>query len=158
MSGQGFQSFDNVAADVVLALSYNASGTRFATTSADQRIRVYDVDSDDGPGQLRLVDQWRGHDAEIHDVIIPAPFSLHSFSAHSPKKERNQREKKNNKKDPRSNGSTPSKANTSAPLAATINSNSGAKTLYRAPPPVDASAASSRSRPSTGLRTWPLSS
>ena len=61
----GFQSFENAAADIVLAASFNASGTRIVLCSADHRIRVYNIDRDNA---WTLADQWRGHDAEILDV------------------------------------------------------------------------------------------
>lgn len=63
----GFQSFENAAADIVLAASFNISGTRVVLCSADHRIRVYNVDNDNA---WKLADQWRGHDAEILDVSI----------------------------------------------------------------------------------------
>jgi len=61
----GFQSFENAAADIVLAASFNTSGTRIVICSADHKIRVYNIDQDNA---WTLVDQWRGHDAEILDV------------------------------------------------------------------------------------------
>ena len=64
-SNSGFQSFDKVATDVVLANSFNSAGTRFATASADHRLRIYDVVDED---QTTLVDQWRAHDAEVTGV------------------------------------------------------------------------------------------
>lgn len=61
----GFRNFDHGAADVVLAVAFNSSGTRIALGSADHKIRVYDVEEDE---TSTLVDQWRGHDAEVMDV------------------------------------------------------------------------------------------
>jgi len=61
----GFQSFENAAADIVLAASFNTSGTRVVLCSADHRIRVYNIGQDNA---WTLADQWRGHDAEILDV------------------------------------------------------------------------------------------
>ena len=63
----GFQSFEHAAADIVLAASFNTSGTRIILCSADHRIRVYNIDQSD---EYFLVDQWRGHDAEVLDASI----------------------------------------------------------------------------------------
>lgn len=64
----GFRNFDHGAADVVLAVAFNSSGTRIALGSADHRIRVYDIEEDQTSS---LVDQWRGHDAEVMDASLP---------------------------------------------------------------------------------------
>ncbi|MCJ1260309.1 epoxide hydrolase, soluble (sEH) [Lobaria immixta] len=64
----GFRNFDHGAADVVLAVAFNSSGTRIALGSADHKIRVYDVEEDE---TSTLVDQWRGHDAEVMDASFP---------------------------------------------------------------------------------------
>lgn len=64
----GFKKFDHGATDVVLAVAYNSSGSRIALGSADHRIRVYDVQRD---GAATLIDQWRGHDAEVLDASLP---------------------------------------------------------------------------------------
>lgn len=61
----GFQSFEHAAADIVLAASFNTSGTRIILCSADHKIRVYNIDQSD---EYFLVDQWRGHDAEVLDA------------------------------------------------------------------------------------------
>lgn len=61
----GFQSFENAAADAVLAANFNSAGTRIATCSADHRIRVYDIDETD---EWTLIEQRRGHNAEIIDA------------------------------------------------------------------------------------------
>ena len=66
----GFQSFENVATDAVLAISYNLSGTRYAVASADHKVRIYDSGKQYDNGQVTLMDQWRAHDAEILDVSI----------------------------------------------------------------------------------------
>lgn len=63
----GFQSFEHAAADIVLAASFNDSGTRIILCSADHKIRVYNIDQSD---EYFLVDQWRGHDAEVLDASI----------------------------------------------------------------------------------------
>ena len=62
---RGFTTVEHEAQDIVLAAAFNPSGTRIATGSADHRIRVYDID---GNQQWSVVDQWRGHDAEVSDV------------------------------------------------------------------------------------------
>lgn len=67
-SGNGFKNFDHEAADVVLAVAFNSSGTRIALGAADHKIRVYDVEQDE---TSTLVDQWRGHDAEVMDASLP---------------------------------------------------------------------------------------
>lgn len=64
----GFKNFDHEPADVILAVAFNLSGTRIALGSADHKIRVYDVEQDETP---TLVDQWRGHDAEVTDASLP---------------------------------------------------------------------------------------
>lgn len=61
----GFRSFEHAAADIVLAASFNNSGTRIILCSADHKIRVYNIDQSD---EYFLVDQWRGHDAEVLDA------------------------------------------------------------------------------------------
>lgn len=66
----GFQSFENAAADAVLAISYNSSGKRLATASADHKVRIYDNGDQTTDTQVTLIDQWRAHDAEIFDVSL----------------------------------------------------------------------------------------
>lgn len=61
----GFTTVEHEAQDIVIAAAFNPSGTRIATGSADHRIRVYDIDAN---GQWSVVDQWRGHDAEVSEV------------------------------------------------------------------------------------------
>lgn len=51
----------------MLAASFNSSGTRIVLCSADHKIRVYNIDEDN---EYFLVDQWRGHDAEVLDASI----------------------------------------------------------------------------------------
>lgn len=69
-AGHGFRNFDHGAADVVLAVAFNSSGTRIALGSADHKIRVYDIEQDKS---WTLVDQWRGHDAEVLDASLSDP-------------------------------------------------------------------------------------
>ncbi len=64
-AASGFQSFENAAADIVLAAAHNSSGTRIALAAADHKLRVYNIKQDNS---WILFDQWRGHDAEILDV------------------------------------------------------------------------------------------
>lgn len=61
----GFQSFEHAAHDIMLAACFNPSGTRIILCSADHKIRVYNIHAND---EYSLVDQWRGHDAEVLDV------------------------------------------------------------------------------------------
>ena len=63
----GFRNFDHGAADIILAVAFNSSGTRIAVGSADHRIRVYDVQQNN---DWVLIDQWRGHDAEVLDASL----------------------------------------------------------------------------------------
>ena len=73
----GFRNFDHGAADIVLAVAFNSSGTRIALGSADHKIRVYDVEQDK---TWTLVDQWRGHDAEVLDASLS---DLHQCCSHT---------------------------------------------------------------------------
>lgn len=63
----GFRSFDHGAADIILAVAFNSSGTRIVVGSADHRIRVYDIEQNN---DWVLIDQWRGHDAEVLDASL----------------------------------------------------------------------------------------
>lgn len=67
----GFRNFDHGATDVVLAAEFNNSGTHLAVCSADHKIRLFTADQRDN---WTLLDQWRGHDAEILDASF---FHLH---------------------------------------------------------------------------------
>ena len=67
----GFQSFEHAAADIVLAASFNPSGTRAVLCSADHKIRVYNIDGNDA---WTLADVWRGHDAEVLDASVFQPL------------------------------------------------------------------------------------
>ncbi|KAI9751321.1 MAG: epoxide hydrolase, soluble (sEH) [Lichina confinis] len=64
-------AFDHRHQDVVTVLSYDYYGKRKITGSADHRLRVYDRQGD---GSWRLIDTWRGHDAEIIDAKWSTPF------------------------------------------------------------------------------------
>ena len=67
----GFQSFEHAAADIILAADFNAAGTRTVICSADHKIRVYSISRD---RVWTLLDQFRGHDAEVLDVCIKSPL------------------------------------------------------------------------------------
>jgi WD40 repeat protein len=67
----GFRNFDHGAADTVLAIAFNSSGTRIAVGSADHRIRVHDIQQHN---DWVLIDQWRGHDAEVLDASLIGVF------------------------------------------------------------------------------------
>lgn len=58
----GFTIFKDDSFDLVLAIDYNAHGTRLVTASADRRIRVYDLNEE---SELSLTDTWSAHDAII---------------------------------------------------------------------------------------------
>ena len=72
-SKNGFTVVEHGAADLVLAAAFSPSGTRIALCSADHKIRVFDLDEDKN---WSLLDQWRGHDAEVLDVSSSQSFSL----------------------------------------------------------------------------------
>lgn len=61
----GFRNFHHGAADIVLAAEFNLTGTHLAVCSADHKIRLFGLR--DGDAWV-LIDQWRGHDAEILDA------------------------------------------------------------------------------------------
>lgn len=63
----GFYSFNERMEEIILAAHFNGTGTRIVLCSADHRIRVYNVDQSD---DYFLIDQWRGHDAEVLDASI----------------------------------------------------------------------------------------
>lgn len=74
-SKDGFQDLDHRATDVVLAAEFNHSGSHLVVCSADHRIRLFMADQRD---TWSLIDQWRGHDAEILDASVLHPIS-HCF-------------------------------------------------------------------------------
>ena len=61
----GFTNIEHGASDIVLAAAFNQTGTRITLGSSDHKIRVFDVDT---KSKWNLVDQWRGHDAEVLDA------------------------------------------------------------------------------------------
>jgi WD40 repeat protein len=74
----GFRNLDHGAADIILAVAFNSSGTRIAIGSADHKIRVYDVEQGD---DWVLIDQWRGHDAEVLDASLAGLVHLKKLCA-----------------------------------------------------------------------------
>lgn len=71
----GFQNFDHGATDVVLAAEFNPSGSHLVVCSADHKIRLFMAIQRD---TWSLIDQWRGHDAEILDASLLNP-NFHCF-------------------------------------------------------------------------------
>ncbi|KAI9888090.1 MAG: epoxide hydrolase, soluble (sEH) [Watsoniomyces obsoletus] len=69
--GDGFEQLEPAHQDVVTVLHYNFYGKRKVTGSADHRLKVYDRQSD---GTWKLIDTWRGHDAEIIDIKWTTPY------------------------------------------------------------------------------------
>lgn len=59
-----FTQFEIGHRDQVNVIKYNFYGNRILTASADHRVKVWDQ-KEDG---WELIDTWRAHDAEIHDV------------------------------------------------------------------------------------------
>lgn len=64
--------------DMVEAVAFNAYGDRFASSSVDGKVKVYDRHRD---GSWNLCDTWGAHTAEILQVcILFFPFkSLNPF-------------------------------------------------------------------------------
>lgn len=52
--------------DLVQSIHYNFYGDRLVTGSSDHRIKVWNRKPD---GEFELVDTWRGHDAEVMEVV-----------------------------------------------------------------------------------------
>lgn len=75
-TGNGFQNFDHGATDTVLAAEFNSSGTHLAVCSADHKIRLFAAGPTDA---WTLIDQWRGHDAEILDASCLYPSACRSY-------------------------------------------------------------------------------
>ena len=61
----GFTDLTQAAADIILSATFSPSGNRLALCSAEHKIRVYDAGQDNA---WNLIDQWRGHDAEVLDA------------------------------------------------------------------------------------------
>lgn len=72
----GFRDFDHGAADAILAAEFNPTGTHLAVCSVDHKIRLFAVDPADA---WTLIDQWRGHDAEILDASCLYPPACCSY-------------------------------------------------------------------------------
>ena len=66
----GFTNVEHGANDIILAATFNHQGTRIALCSADHKIRVFDLSA---KNDWHLIDQWRGHDAAVLDVIVSSP-------------------------------------------------------------------------------------
>ncbi|KAI9865111.1 MAG: epoxide hydrolase, soluble (sEH) [Trichoglossum hirsutum] len=58
--------------DLVREVDFNLYGTRLATASSDQRIKVYNKEKESG--KWKLCDTWRAHDAEVNCVKWISPF------------------------------------------------------------------------------------
>ena len=135
----GFQSFEHAAADIVLAASFNSSGTRIILCSADHKIRVYNIDQNDA---YFLIDQWRGHDAEVLDASTTLLLTWNRAAKRI--------------EFGRSNGLHPARVSSSQLLAATTSSNYGERIHRKHSRVDDASGAFSRSRRSTMSPMFPL--
>lgn len=61
--------------DIINAMHYNADGSRLVTASSDHRIKVFAKVMVGDDQEWRLVDTWRGHDAEVMEVIRTQPQS-----------------------------------------------------------------------------------
>ena len=134
-----FQSFEHAAADIVLGAAFNFAGTRIILCSADHKIRVYNIDQND---EYFLVDQWRGHDAEVLDASIALLLPWKCIAKMITIR--------------RSNGFHPAWVKSLPPSAVTISSNCGEKTHHKLSKVDDASGAFSRSRRSTMSPMFPL--
>ncbi|KAF2864488.1 WD40 repeat-like protein [Piedraia hortae CBS 480.64] len=69
---QEFHRFFHGHNDLVLAVSYNAYGTRLATASSDHRVRVWD--RNDQTGKWDIAEAWTAHDAEVMDIKWAGPY------------------------------------------------------------------------------------
>lgn len=56
--------------EVIITAHFNTPGTRLVTGSADHRLRVFDEKDDD----WNLIEEWRGHNAEVTEVIFRSSF------------------------------------------------------------------------------------
>ena len=126
-SSPGFTTVEHGATDVVLAAAFSHSGTRITLCSADHKIRVFDLDA---IKRWHLVDQWRGHDAEVLDAS--SPRFLPSFLAEIRRS--------------RFNGSALRLGRCLAPSVGTISLSCGEKTHLRLQKVAAASSAYSLSR------------
>ena len=135
----GFQSFEHAAEDMVLAASFNDAGTRIVLCSADHKIRVYNIGAID---EYTIVDQWRGHDAEVLDasivLLLPRTRVAKEIAIL------------------RSNGLLLAWVNSLQLSAAIISSNCGERTHRKDSRVADASGVFSRSRRPTVSPTTPL--
>jgi WD40 repeat protein len=74
---EGFHPLSHANKEVVLAADFNRYGTRLVTGSADHRLRIFDLKD----GEWVLLEEWRGHNAEVTDVCSPffAPITAHIY-------------------------------------------------------------------------------
>lgn len=66
---EGFAVLQHGHRDMVEATAFNSYGDRFASSSADGKIKVYNRHKD---GLWNLTDTWGAHTAEILQVSIPS--------------------------------------------------------------------------------------
>lgn len=64
----GFRAFPNDQEAIPTVIKYNHPGTQLAIALSDHRLRVYQQNED--TQKWSLLDQWRGHDAEIFDASL----------------------------------------------------------------------------------------
>jgi nucleoporin SEH1 len=69
---EGFALLQHGHRDMVEATAFNSYGDRFASSSADGKIKVYNRHKD---GLWNLTDTWGAHTAEILQVRIPRPLA-----------------------------------------------------------------------------------
>jgi nucleoporin SEH1 len=67
-SQESFVLLENTHKDMVGASAFNSYGDRFATSSVDGKIKVYNRHRD---GSWVLCDTWGAHSAEIFEVHSP---------------------------------------------------------------------------------------
>ena len=60
--------------DLIHHISYNSFGTRLATCSLDQSIRVYDIE--EGTGEFRLTADWKVRARPLAPIFFPLSISL----------------------------------------------------------------------------------
>jgi nucleoporin SEH1 len=68
-SQEGFRLLENSHKDMVGATAFNSYGDRFASSSVDGKIKVYNRHRD---GTWVLCDTWTAHSAEIFEVLFPS--------------------------------------------------------------------------------------
>ena len=68
-SKEGFTLLENTHKDMVGATAFNSYGDRFASSSVDGKIKVYNRHQN---GAWVLCDTWGAHSAEIFEVPPPS--------------------------------------------------------------------------------------